>query len=55
MLYLGWFMIFVVMVALFVLSSLLIGVRITATIWLTSSVMMAAFGYGFYLLMSGAL
>lgn len=55
MLYLGWIMIFVVMVGMFVLSSLLIGPKITAAIWLTSAVIMALFAYGFYLVMGGTL
>jgi hypothetical protein len=43
------------MVALFVFSSLLIGVRITALIWLTAAVVMAAFTYGFYMMVEGSL
>jgi len=55
MFYLGILLILIVMVALFVFSSLLIGVRITALIWLTAAVVMAAFAYGFYMMAGGSL
>jgi len=55
MFYLGLFLIVIVMAALFVFSSLLIGVRITTIIWLTALVVMALFTFGFYQLMGGTL
>ena len=55
MFYLGIFLIVIVMAALFVFSSLLIGVRITTIIWLTATFVMAAFAFGFYQLMGGTL
>lgn len=53
MLYLGWFLSFMVMVGLFVVSSVLIGPRVTAIIWVTSIVVMMLAAYGFYLIMGG--
>ena len=55
MFYLGIFLIVIVMAALFVFSSLLIGVRITTIIWLTATFVMAVFAFGFYQLMGGTL
>jgi len=47
MFYLGLSMIVIVMAALFVFSSMLIGVRITTIIWLTATFVMAVFAFGF--------
>jgi hypothetical protein len=55
MFYLGLFLMVVVMAALFGFSSLLIGVRVTAIIWITAFVVMAVFAFGFYQLMGGTL
>jgi len=55
MFYLGLFLIVIVMAALFVFSSLLIGVRITTIIWLTATFVMAVFAFGFYQFSGGTL
>lgn len=55
MFYLGLSMIVIVMAALFVFSSMLIGVRITTIIWLTATFVMAVFAFGFYQFSGGTL